>query len=129
MGELLPFSAFMMYCDVKDLHDPRLRATLYVSDKPHATGTLKNYCFPPSRPQVVQADELGALDFKHLIMRHGGGQPVEVLTNTTMTAGLTDALARYRKLTSEAITEPPAQGETHRARMLIIALDGVRAAF
>merc|ERR1711871_531302 len=107
MGELLPFSAFMMYCDVKDLHDPRLRATLYVSDKPHATGTLKNYCFPPSRPQVVQADELGALDFKHLIMRHGGGQPVEVLTNTTMTAGLTDALAR----------------------MLIIALDGVRAAF
>ena len=132
--ELLPFSAFPMYSDLKNLHDPSLRATVYMTEKPHKTGTLKNYCFPFCRPKVVRKDELDALPFKYLAMRHGGGEDVEVMTNVEAGPGtkLAAALENYRGLTSAEPAAARAEAARHparRARALTVALDEARRAF
>ena len=36
----------------------------WLTEKPHATGTLKNYCFPFCRPKTVLAEEFPQLPFK-----------------------------------------------------------------
>lgn len=133
--EILPFSAFMMYSDTKDLFDPNLRATVYFTDKPHATGTLKNYCFPFCRPMTVTREELPKLGFKYLALRHGGpnGEEPEVMTNVTVTRELQAALDVYRRMTTAAEQSEraaaAAEGDARRARKLTAALDAARAAF
>jgi hypothetical protein len=132
--EILPFSAFPMYSDLKDLFNPALRATLYFSEKPHATGTLKNYCFPFCRPQVVKKEELAELPFKYMYMRHGGkGEAPEIVANVMITEDLDFALEAYRRLTSEQApreaAEAAAAGSAQRVRDLTKALETARAAF
>lgn len=78
--EALPFSRFPMFSDFKDLFDPSARKWIWFTDKPHATGTLKNYCFPFSRPPVVTVEELDKLPFRYLLFGHGG------LTDSATTA-------------------------------------------
>eukprot|EP00929_Paragymnodinium_shiwhaense_P035243 TRINITY_DN19052_c0_g1_i1.p1 TRINITY_DN19052_c0_g1~~TRINITY_DN19052_c0_g1_i1.p1 ORF type:complete len:550 (-),score=88.96 TRINITY_DN19052_c0_g1_i1:579-2228(-) len=71
--EMIPFSGFRMFCDNKDLFHPYYRKHIWLSDKPHMTGTLKNYCFPLlGRPQTVLESELGQLDFKYFLVGHNG---------------------------------------------------------
>merc|ERR1719428_1135700 len=77
--ELLPFSAFKMFSDLKNIFDPSKKKWLWLTDKQHATGTLKNYCFPFCRPQHVTMSELNALPFKYMVV--GTGQCIGV--NTT----------------------------------------------
>lgn len=67
-AEILPFSSFHMFSEPKNLWSDDSNKFWYFSDKPHATGTLKNYCFPFCRPQHVKADELPRLPFKYLLM-------------------------------------------------------------
>ena len=47
-----------------DVFDATRRKWVWLSEKPHATGTLKNYCFPMARPMTVLESELPALEFK-----------------------------------------------------------------
>jgi len=49
-----------------------------MTEKEHATGTLKNYCFPFCRPQCVTMSELNSLPFKYLVV--GAGQSTGVDT-------------------------------------------------
>lgn len=56
---------------MKDLFHPKYRRWLWLTEKAHATGTLKNYCFPMSRKQHVTGDELTKLHFRYLLIGHG----------------------------------------------------------
>merc|ERR1711904_120294 len=69
--EYLPFSGFKMFSDLKDLFDPKYRKWFWLTDKPHQTGTLKNYSYPFCR-NGVRADELHKLDYKYLLVGHSG---------------------------------------------------------
>jgi hypothetical protein len=70
--EAIPFSAFRMFCDIKDLFDPAFEKRFWLSEKPHAPGTLKNYAFPFAGRQHVTAEELAQMPFKFLAIKHGG---------------------------------------------------------
>lgn len=72
--ECLPFSAFKMFSDIKDLFHPAFGKWLWLSDKPHETGSLKNYCFPFCRPHCVTRSELPRLPFKYLLIGHNGAR-------------------------------------------------------
>jgi len=75
--EILPFSSFHMFSEPKNLWDPKTNKSWYLTDKPHDTGTLKNYAFPFCRPQVVTVEELDELPFKYLLItNHAGKQGV-----------------------------------------------------
>merc|ERR1719199_1268819 len=56
--ELLPFSAFAMFSDVKNIFHAGTRKWIWLTTKPHAVGTLKNYCFPFARRPTVEVKEL-----------------------------------------------------------------------
>lgn len=60
-----------MFSDLKNLFDPSKKKWLWMSDKEHATGTLKNYCFPFCRPQVVTRSELNSLPYKYMVVGTG----------------------------------------------------------
>ena len=94
--EMLPFSSFTMFSDLKDLNDPRNRKWFWLSDKPHATGTLKNYCFPFCRPQVVLPSELPSLGFKYVLFGHGGTDPDMLHSNVKLTRELRAVLTELR---------------------------------
>lgn len=70
--EMIPYSAFKMFCDLKNIFDPSKKKWMWLSDKEHATGTLKNYCFPFCRPQHVRPSELNSLDYAYLAVGTGG---------------------------------------------------------
>eukprot|EP00746_Dinoflagellata_sp_MGD_P004097 gnl/MRDRNA2_/MRDRNA2_107926_c0_seq1.p1 gnl/MRDRNA2_/MRDRNA2_107926_c0~~gnl/MRDRNA2_/MRDRNA2_107926_c0_seq1.p1 ORF type:complete len:695 (+),score=109.69 gnl/MRDRNA2_/MRDRNA2_107926_c0_seq1:111-2195(+) len=69
--EMLPFSAFKMFSDLKNIFDPSKKKWMWITDKEHATGTLKNYCFPFCRPQCVTVSELNCLPFKYMVVGTG----------------------------------------------------------
>merc|ERR1711988_2043623 len=90
--EILPLSAFPMFKNSVDLFDPACRKWHWLSDKPHETGTLKNYCFPFCRPQTVLPEEQHQLPFKYCLIGHGGEQDDSILTNVVLTTELTAAI-------------------------------------
>jgi len=67
-NEILPFSSFHMFSEPKNLWSKNSNIALWLTDKPHATGYLKHYCFPFCRKQHVNVSELGRLPFKYLLI-------------------------------------------------------------
>lgn len=98
--EVLPFSCFPMFKNAVDLFDPACRKWHWLTDKEHATGTLKNYCFPFGRPQHVLESEFHLLPFKYCLIGHGGGVPPRVMTNATLTPALSAAIDAMRAASS-----------------------------
>jgi hypothetical protein len=97
--EMLPFSCFHMFSALVDLFDASSRKWVWITDKPHATGTLKNYAIVPfTRPQHVRADEFDLLPFKHVLAGFGNNTDV-VLTNVDLSSAprLTEAIAILRE--------------------------------
>ena len=93
--EILPLSSFPMFGAPHNLFDRKSRKWLWLTDKPHATGTLKNYAFPFCRAHTVLPEELPKLPFKYLLYGHGGGDEgkadATLHTNLEMTNELTAA--------------------------------------
>merc|ERR1712156_1033963 len=96
-AELLPLSSFHMFSEPKNLWAPNKKKHFYLSDKPHASGTLKNYCFPFCRPQTVLDYELVELPFKYLVMVQNDAGQIAVRTNVMVTDGLKDALNQIER--------------------------------
>merc|ERR1711937_847161 len=94
--ELLPFSAFPMFSDVKNIFHAGTRKWIWLTTKPHAVGTLKNYCFPFARPQHVNVKELDQLPFKYLCFGFGGADEDVMYTNVEVSKELRLALDRIR---------------------------------
>jgi len=94
--EMLPFSCFPMFKHLKDLFDPSVRKWFWLSAKPHATGTLKNYCFPFCRPQTVLVEELDQLPFRYLLYGHGGSGGEVLHCNFEVSDELHDLLGGMR---------------------------------
>jgi len=67
-AEILPLSSFHMFSEPKNLWADDSNRFWYWTDKPHSTGSLKNYCFPFCRPQHVKPTELPLLPFKYLLI-------------------------------------------------------------
>ena len=70
--EMLPLSSFPMFGTPQNVFDRKLRKHVWLTTKPRATGTLKNYAFPFCRAHTVTVDELGQLPFDYLLLSHGG---------------------------------------------------------
>lgn len=97
--EMLPFSSFHMFSALVDLFDSSSRKWVWITDKPHATGTLKNYSIIPfCRPQHVREDEFDKLPFKHVLAGFGAGTDV-VLTNVDIAGSskLSESLEMLRE--------------------------------
>ena len=70
--EILPFSSFGMFSNLVDVFDGGSRKWVWITEKPHETGTLKNYaCGPFCRPEHVRGDELDKLPFRHVVVGCG----------------------------------------------------------
>jgi len=83
-NEILPFSSFHMFSEPKNLWSKDTNIALWVTDKPHATGTLKNYCFPFCRKQHVAVNELHKLPFKYLLVSRQVDGTRELATNIVL---------------------------------------------
>ena len=133
--EVLPLSSFPMFGAPHNLFDRRLRKHFWLTDKAHATGTLKNYAFPFCRPQTIRPHEIERLPFKYLLLSHGGCgagpkssamEPV-LHTNVQMTARLATAL---KQMTSLCKQEPDTFACCSNATPLLLAsLEEAKAAF
>merc|ERR1712232_19913 len=74
--ELLPISKFGMFDAITDLFDPSTRNKIWLSEKPHAWGTLNNYVFGPYyRAPNVMPSEYDLLPYRYLHMVYGGNDP------------------------------------------------------
>jgi len=129
-AEVLPLSCFPMFKNALDLFDPRCRKWHWLTEKPHATGTLKNYCCGPlARPQVVRADEIGKLPFKYALIGHGGaaGAEEKLYTNAELTPELSASLEALKA----ASRAGRGKGATDAAALpaLLDALTQAKAAF
>ena len=125
--EILPLSSFPMFGTPQNLFDASLRKNLWLTEKAHATGTLKNYAFPFCRAHTVLASELPALGFKYLLLSHGGDQLPRLLSNIDMSPRLQAHLDRIIALGSQQAdtfaTDPNA------AASLLQELEMAKAAF
>jgi len=109
--EMLPFSCFPMFKNLQDLFNPAARKWLWLSHKPHATGTLKNYCFPFCRPQRVEVEELDLLPFKYLLFGHGGADEEVLYANFEVGTELRNLLWEIKAGGAGAFaTDPEAAG-------------------
>jgi len=125
-GDMLPFSPFAMYCGVTDLFHPDYRKWVYLTDKPHTTGTLKNYAFPMARPQVVTPEELDKLPFKYLLYGYGGAGEEVLYTNVDVSQSLRQSLQTMR---CEGMRGEGVYHQRERVDALVAALDDAKAAF
>jgi vitamin-K-epoxide reductase (warfarin-sensitive) len=94
--ELLPFSAFAMFSDVKNIFHAGTRKWIWLTTKPHAVGTLKNYCFPFARRPHIDVKELDQMPFKYLCFGFGGADEDVLHTNVEVSKELRFALDRIR---------------------------------
>jgi hypothetical protein len=94
--ELLPFSAFAMFSDVKNIFHAGTRKWIWLTTKPHAVGTLKNYCFPFARRPHVDVKELDLMPFKYLCFGFGGKDEDVLHTNVEITKELRCAPDKIR---------------------------------
>ena len=86
--EILPLSSFPMFGTPQNVFDRRLRKHFWLTHKPHATGTLKNYAFPFTRPHTVLPEEIAKLPFNYLLLSHGGSEKPELHSNVEVTPEL-----------------------------------------
>lgn len=109
------------------MFDRRLRKNFWLTEKPHATGTLKNYAFPFCRPQTVTPLEIPSLPFKYVLLSHGGEDERKLFSNVAITPDLSAALDVIVSLGSQDkdtfATDPKG------AHALLAALDEAKAAF
>merc|ERR1719440_1553838 len=94
--ELIPFSAFAMFSDVKNIFHAGTRKWIWLTTKPHAVGTLKNYCFPFARRPHIDVKELDQMPFKYLCFGFGGADEDVLHTNVEVSKELRFALDRIR---------------------------------
>merc|ERR1711904_719267 len=94
--ELLPFSAFAMFSDIKNVFNAGNRKWIWLTTKPHGVGTLKNYCFPFARRPHVDVKELDQLPFKYLCFGFGGADEDVLHSNVELSKELRLALDRIR---------------------------------
>jgi len=136
-AEMLPFSSFPMFGSPHNLFDARQRKWFWLSDKPHATGTLKNYAFPFCRPHTVLPHEVAALPFKYLLLGHGGYAsgtgddicPAEMHLNVVLTPRLAAGLKRLTALGGQSRHTFAVGMGTIAADQLLELLDELKAAF
>ena len=125
--EILPLSSFPMFGSPQNLFDRRLRKHFWLTDKAHATGTLKNYAFPFCRPQTVLPHEISRLPFKYLLVSHGGEAEPVLHTNVEMSERLALAL---KQITSLCKQEPDTFAvDSKAAPALLAALEEAKVAF
>ena len=125
--EMLPLSSFPMFGAPQNVFDRKLRKHVWLTTKPHATGTLKNYAFPFCRAHTVTVDELGQLPFDYLLLSHGGDAAKALHSNVPLTPRLQAALGRIERLgDQEAHTFAT---DAAAAPALLDALDEAKAAF
>ena len=125
--EILPLSAFPMFGTPCNLFDAKLRKHFWLTDKPHATGTLKNYAFPFCRPHTVLPHEISALPFKYVLVSHGGNAESVRHSNVAVTSRLSAALDAITKLGAQ--TSSTFATDANAAPNLLAALDEAKAAF
>merc|ERR1711937_700371 len=94
--ELLPFSAFAMFSDIKNIFHSGTRKWIWLTTKPHAVGTLKNYCFPFARRPHVDVKELDLMPFKYLCFGFGGADEDVLHSNVEISKELRFALDKIR---------------------------------
>jgi hypothetical protein len=104
---MLPFSAFKMFSDLKNIFDSSKKKWLWLTDKEHATGTLKNYCFPFCRPQCVTMSELNSLDFKYLVIGTGQCPGVDTTGHSYVCAKVNGSVVRINTREYDALTSWP----------------------
>lgn len=125
--EILPLSSFPMFGTPCNVFDKSLRKHFWLTDKPHATGTLKNYAFPFCRPQTVLPHEIKTLPFKYLLFSHGGAKKPDIYTNVKISPRLSFSLETLLSLGSQQkntfAVDPAA------AALLLEALDEAKTAF
>jgi len=96
-AEILPFSSFHMFSEPKNLWDPSTNKNWYITDKPHDSGTLKNYCFPFCRPQVVTVEELDLLPFKYVLISNRQGK-TSLVGNIHISQKMSDIISKMNEL-------------------------------
>lgn len=122
----LPLSPFRMFCDVRDFFHPDSQKVFWLSDKPHATGTLKNYAFPIACEQYVRPEELNQVDFKYLGVKYGptvarvfnsGSDLKEPLLQDTE-SGRTEALSCPRRMYTNLAMSPALEQGLDRLELI-----------
>lgn len=102
--EMLPFSRFGMFDVLRDLFDPASKKPVWLSEKPHATGTLNNYTFGPCyRFPHISPDEYAQLPFRYLQMNYGGNEDGTIHANFEVEGELRECLLKIR---SEGLCGP-----------------------
>lgn len=96
--EMLPYSRFGMFDVLRDLFDPASPKVIWLSEKPHATGTLNNYTFGPCyRFPNISPEEYKLLPFRYLQMVYGGDKDGVIHANFPVDGKLKEAVDRIRK--------------------------------
>ena len=98
--EMLPLLVFPMFGVPHHVFDGAHRTWLWLTDKEHVTGTLKNHCFPFCHKQKLLAEELHRLDSPCVLYGHGGGETLVMHANVEVGADLAVALAKINELGS-----------------------------
>jgi len=125
--EILPLSSFPMFGTPQNVFDRRLRKHFWLTHKPHATGTLKNYAFPFTRPHTVLPEEIAKLPFNYLLLSHGGSEKPELHSNVEVTPELQAALDKIQSLGNQ---EPDTFAtDSSAAPAILLALEQAKAAF
>lgn len=95
--EALPFSRFGMFDVLRDLFDPSYKKVVWLSEKPHATGTLNNYTFGPCyrSPHITPA-EYELLPFRYLQLNYGGDTDEIIHANFKVEGELLACINRIR---------------------------------
>jgi len=126
--EILPFSRFGMFDVLRDLFDPASRKVIWLSEKPHATGTLNNYTFGPHyRYPNISPDEYALLPFRYLQMNYGGDEDGFIHANFKVEGELRACLVRIR---TEGLRGPGVwESDPEAPDRLYAALRAAQAAF
>merc|ERR1712054_1607 len=95
--EILPFSSFHMFSEPQNLWSKHSNIALWLTDKPHATGYLKHYCFPFCRKQHVNESELGQLPFKYMLITQKADGVRKAVGNVVLSDKLQALLCQFYK--------------------------------
>jgi hypothetical protein len=95
--EALPFSRFGMFDVLRDLFDPAIKKAMWLSEKPHAMGSLNNYTFGPCyRPPHISPAEYKLLPFRYLQLNYGGDADGLIQANFKVEGELLERINRIR---------------------------------
>merc|ERR1719231_572471 len=101
-----------MFSNLVDLFDASSRKWVWITEKPHETGSLKNYAIGPfCRPEHVQAHELDKLPFRHVLV----GLGAELCPKTT---GDIDRVLLALATAREALADAPRVATSGQVRIV-----------